>query len=134
MEFLEVICAADHFERKRSACQLGLGPSHIFLVAAPFVIIEWSDSSFLWIEVDISEGCEELLVGINGLAAESALEERSRSLILFIEVLSIGNLETLHFFGKAPHFHFDEQVEMVAHEAIGKQVAIAGKGEPAQKA
>lgn len=83
--------------------------------------------------MDISEGCEELLIGINGLAAESALEERSRSLIFFIEVLSIGNLETLHFFGKAPHFHFDEQVEMVAHEAIGKQVAIAGKGEPAQK-
>ena len=111
---------------------VGVGASRIFPVAAPFVSVEWGDSGLLRIEVDISEGREELLVGIHRLAAESALEERPRSLVLFVEVLRVGNLEAPHFLGQAPHFHSDEQVEMVAHKAVGEHVAAVRKREPAQ--
>ena len=135
VESLQGAWAADHLEDEGGVHgPAGPAASGVFPVAAPSVGVERGDAGLLRVEVDVAERCEELVVRVDRLAPEPALEQRPRPPVLLIEVLRVGDLEPPHRLGEARHLHPHEQVEVVAHEAIGEEGAGRGQLDPLQQA
>lgn len=76
--------------------------------------------------MDVSDECQEIGIGADGLAFESVLEEMSEMFIpvIIIDRVARGDLlDGLRYFF---FFFLDEQVDMVGHETIGVYCTTRG--------
>lgn len=78
-----------------------------------------NDASFDGVLMDVTEEGGEVVHVVDGLAAETLLEEVAAALVLAVVIIDVSVCDALYGLGSSLLPLTDEQVEVVAHEAIG---------------
>ena len=108
--------------RKDEACSepcRRFGLTNVIAIARPLVFFRSGDYSHLYrIEVDVAGKFRRVLVGLNEDRLEASLEKMPGPLPLDVEVGGVRAVYVPHDLRQVPFGRFQQQVIVVAHQAI----------------
>ena len=96
--------------------------AYIASVATPRVVFGLADACGLWVSVDVTQGCQEALIGIDGLAPETPLEHMSDAAGYFAKVKRISLVHALHKDAQVIFWVFDKEMNMIVHQTVRMDV------------
>ena len=73
--------------------------------------------------MNIPEQYHKIFDAVYGLAPEPVLEQMAVSFVFFVEIVGISHTDSLHDFTDMLFTFLDQQVDVVAHQAIGIEYA-----------
>lgn len=87
-----------------------------------------NDAGLDGVLMNVTEEGGEVVHVVDGLAAETLLEEVTAALVLAVVIIDVSVCDALYGLGNSPLPLTDKQMEMVAHEAVGIVGATLGDG------
>src|SRR5688500_2969756 len=96
------------------------GPGEARGIIAPGPVLGSSaEACFDWVSGDVQSRCAQLRIGLDAGRAVAALEQVASALVTEVEFLGVAPVERLNAPGEARLGGFDQQMDVVCHEAVG---------------